>query len=399
MNNAVLSRRAFLGTAAGASLARAAGANDRIHLGVIGAGGRALDHLRELTRLKDLNFAITAMCDVYRPNRERAAAFAEQSWGSAPRTTTDYRELLGWNDVDAVIIATPDFAHPMMLIAALEARKDVFVEKPFAVNFADAKAAYLAAKKSPQVVAVGTQRRSSGHFMFAARQVREGALGKITRVEFAMNVYGPRWKRPPENIAPSDVDWKMFQMGRMDRPFDPSLLREWQLHAPLTTNGIPGLWMSHFIDLVPWFTGDPYPAGAVSSGGVYLWKDGRSTTDVFYTLLDYPSEFVVLFTMSLTNSAGIRTVWYGTRGTLDCERWIMSGEGSSAKDKIPGEVRIEPDPTSSHLQNFLECVRSRKAPRADAQAGFSHAVAGIMAAEALAKGRRMRFDSARLEIL
>jgi len=385
------------GSAAAAS--RVLGANDRIRLGVIGTGGRGGSHIRDLTKLRDLNIAIGATCDVWRPNRESGAALVEKGFGTKPRTTTDYRELLSWKDVDAVVIATPDFGHPIILQAALAAGKDAYVEKPFATTFADGKAAYLAARDSKHVVAVGTQRRSDGHFIAAAERVRDGTLGKITRIEFAMAVHAPRWKRPPETIDPADVDWKMFQLGRIEHGFDPRLLREWQLFAGETTNGIPGLWMSHYIDLVPWFTGDPYPAGAVSNGGVYLWKDGRKTSDVFYTLLDYPGEFMVMFTMSLTNAAGIRNVWYGTRGTLDCEKWILSGEGSEAKDRIAGPTKIERVEASSHMHNFLECVRSRQRPRADAQAGFSHAVAGIMSATALQQGRRVRFDPAKLEIV
>jgi predicted dehydrogenase len=387
------------GSLAAHSAARVLGANDRIQIGMIGTGGRGTDHIKDLIKLKDLNVAITATCDVYRANREKGAALAAQGFGIQPRTTTDYRELLSWKDVDAVIIATPDFGHPILLKAAIEAGKDAYVEKPFATNFADGKAAYLAAKASKQVVAAGTQRRSDGHFMAAAQKVREGALGKVTRIEFAMAVHAPRWKRPEERIDPADVDWKNFQLGRIKKPFDPRLLREWQLFASDTTNGIPGLWMSHYIDLVPWFMGDPYPAGVVSNGGVYLWKDGRTTSDVFYTLLDYPSEFMVMFTMSLTNAAGIRNFWYGTRGLLDCEKWVISGEGCKTKDKIAAESKIEPVVASSHMHNFLECVRSREKPRADVQAGFSHAVAGIMSATALAQGRRMRFDPAKLEIV
>ena len=389
-------RRSFI---AATAAARAVGANDRIRVGVIGSGERGRQHIKELVRLKDLNVAVTAVCDVWRVNREKGAAAAEQGFGARPRTTTDYRELLSWKDVDAVVIATPDFAHPIILKAAVEAGKDAYVEKPFATTFADAKAAYLAAQRSKQVVAAGTQRRSDGRHMAAARRVHSGVLGKVTRVEFAVNFQEERWKRPPETIEPADVDWKTFQMGRIERAFDPRLLREWQLFAGETTNGLPGLWMSHYIDLVPWFLGDPYPAGAVASGGVYVWKDGRRTSDVFYALLDYPKEFLVLFTMSLTNSAGNRNLWFGMNGTLDCEQWVLSGEGSNQKGRIPQPIRIEPEPTDSHMQNFLECIRSRQQPRADAQAGFSHAVAGILASEALKNGRRMRFDAARLEIL
>ena len=103
--------------------------------------------------------------------------------------------------------------------------------------------------------------------------------------------------------------------------------------------------------------------------------------------------------MSLTSSYGTRDFWCGTRGTLDCDKWLITGQGSSMKDKVQGEIKVAPEVTDGHMQNFLECVRSRQAPRADVQAGFSHAVAGILCSEALAKGRRMRFDRARLEIV
>jgi predicted dehydrogenase len=377
---------------------RAAGANDRIRIGLIGAGGRGTDHLKELNRLKDLNLAVTEVCDVWSVARERASTFVEQSFGSKAKTTTRYEELLASPDVDAVIIATPDFTHPIILKAAVEAGKDAYVEKPFATDFQLAKAAYQAVKASKQVVAAGTQRRSDGQYIAAARFVQSGALGKVTRVEFAMNFQQPRWHRDKLDVREQDVDWKAFQMGRIDRPFDPSLLREWQLHGE-TTNGIPGLWMSHFIDLVPWFLNDPYPAGAVSNGGVFLWKDGRKTSDIFYTVLDYPKETMVLFEMSLTNSAGIRNQWFGTKGTLDCEKWVATGEGSEQNDRIAAPITIEPEVTNSHMQNFLECIRSRGKPRADVEAGFSHAVAGIMSSEALKHGRRIRFDPQTLELI
>jgi predicted dehydrogenase len=392
-------RRTFLAAAGSAvAAARAAGANDRLRLGLIGAGGRGTDHLRELIRLKDLNIDITALCDVWKVSRERAEATIERNFGAKPKSTTDYRELLSWKDVDAVIIATPDFTHPIILQAALDAGKDVYVEKPFAVTFADGKAAFLKAKASKQVVAVGTQRRSDPKAMRAAKHMQAGDLGKITRVEFCNNFQEQRWARPVDDVRAEDIDWKMFQMGRITRGFDAHLFKQWQLH-PETTNGIAGLWMCHFIDWVPWFTGDPYPAGAVSNGGVYLWKDGRTTSDVFYTLLDYPKEFMVLFEMSLTNAAGNRNMWYGTRGTLDCDKWVLSGEGSKMKDKLPAEIKLEPEIANSHMQNFLECIRSRGVPRADVQAGFSHAVAVIMAGDALRLGRRMTFDAKRLEIV
>lgn len=398
MNQQSISRRGFAAAATAASFGRVMGANDRIRIGLIGAGGRAGDHMRDLNRLKDLNITIAGIADVWRPNRERAAGIVEKSFGAKPIAVTDYRRLLSSKEIDAVIIAVPDFAHPIVLKAAVEAGKDAYVEKPFGTTFPEVKAAYLAVKKSQQVVQVGTQRRSDPLMMGAAKLIRSGTIGKVTRVDIGMHFQAPRWKRPPQTIPAEDVDWTSFQMGKIAKPFDPRLLREWQLF-PETTNGIPGLWMSHFIDLVPWFLDDPYPSGAVSMGGVFLWKDGRITSDVFHTLLEYPKDLLVSFSMSLTNSTGVRQLWMGTRGTADLETGLISGAGSAMPDKVQGEIKIEREITNSHMHNFLECVRSRQTPRADVQAGFSHAVAGIMSSEALAHGRRMKFDREKLEIV
>jgi len=391
-----LSRRTFLG----ATLAsQARGANVRLSLGIIGAGGRGSSLLRDVAACKDLNVAVTALCDIYRPNRERAADYIAKTWGTAPRTTVSYRELLGWREVDAVLIAAPDFAHSVMLRHAVEAGKDTYCEKPMGVDFGEAKAAWQAVKKSDRVVQIGTQRRSDPHFIAAAQLVRSGVLGQITRIDISVNFQEPRWRRDYTQIPASDIAWDQFLFNRPPRPFDARLFREWQLFHD-TTNGIAGLWMCHFIDTVHWFMDDPYPAGAVANGGVYLWKDGRETSDVFHALLDYPKGFLVSFAMSLTNEAGNRNFWFGTRGTLDADAWTVSGAGSKLPDRIEASTRIQPAPAvTSHMHNFLECVRSRHPPRASIDAGFSHAVACVMAGTALDTGRKVRFNRERLELI
>ncbi len=396
MSDKTLSRRGFASAALSAATLK--GANDRIQIGLIGAGGRGTFNLGEIEKCQDLNAVVTAVCDVYRPNRERAAARVEKSSGARPKEFVDYRELLVSREVDAVIICAPDSAHSTMLEDAVKAGKDVYCEKPMGVEFAEAKAAYLAVKASDRVVQIGTQRRSEGAYIAAARRVQSGALGRITRVDMSVNFQEPRWRRDFTQVRREDVAWDEFLFNRPKRAYDPRRLREWQLFRDYT-NGIAGLWMCHFIDLVHWFLEDPYPAGAVANGGVYLWQDGRETSDVFHALLDYPKGFLVSFAMSLTNAAGDRNLWHGTRGTLDCNRWTITGEGARGPDRIEETRQIEPAPSASHMRNFLECVRSRRAPNADIQSGFSHAVAGCMAAQALETGRKMRFDRARLEMV
>jgi len=399
MRKSNLSRRVFLGAAAPAVLGgHYRGANEQIRIGVIGAGGRGQYLMGEVAKCRDLNVAITAICDVWRVNRDKGVALAAKAWGRKPRATPDYQELLGWDTVDAVLIATPDFSHSPILKHAVEAGKDAYCEKPMGTVFSEAKAAYLAVKNSDRVVQIGTQRRSDPYHIAAARHLHAGILGQVTRVEMAVNFQQPRWRRDYSDVKAADVSWKHFLLGRPGPRFDPRRLRQWQLFRDYT-DGIPGLWMSHFIDLVPWFLEDPYPLSAVSKGGVYLWKDGRETSDVFYALLEYPKGFVVSFAMSLTNTEGNRNRWCGTLGTLDMNARLISGKGSESPKRVARDIPLEPVPVNSHMANFLECVRSRGKPRADIQAGFSHAVAGVMSATALQQKRNVRFDPARLEMV
>ncbi len=371
--------------------------NDQIRLGLIGSGGRGNALLKEVRRSGE-NAAITAVCDVWRVNREATAAVIEREFGRPPRQWTRYQELLALKDVDAVIIAAPDMTHARILADAIAAGKDAYVEKPFGTELGEARAAYLAVKRSQQVVQVGTNMRSVPGLIGAAQAVHNGAIGKITRVAMEVNFYEPRWRRDYADVKAEDVDWEAFTFsGRIKGGFDARKLRQWQLFRE-TTNGIPGLWMSHYIDIASWFLRQPYPKTAVASGGVYLWKDGRQTEDVFHALMEY-EDCQVGFAMSLTNSAGRRHLWFGQRGTLDAEKFTISGEGSTDPNRVAAQKAIEPVTGESHMANFLRCIRTRGTPRADVQAGFSHAVAGTMAAAALETGRRVGFDPAKLEFV
>lgn len=389
------SRRGFL-FATPALFAQPA-ASDRIRMGLIGAGGRGRYLMAEMSKSRESNFAITAVCDVHRPTLQAAAAAIEKQYGAPPKTTTRYQEILSNREIDAVIIAAPDHTHARMLKEAVEAGKDVYCEKPMGTNLAEARAAFLAVKRSRQVVQIGTQRRSEGGLIEAAKLLREGTIGKITRADVQVHFQEPRWRRDFHMVKADEIDWEAFDFGRKLGPFDARKWREWQLFTPLS-NGIPGLWMSHLIDLAHWFLDDPYPRSVVASGGVYLWKDGRETSDVFHALLDYPKDCLISFAMSLTNSAGNRNLWFGTKGTFDGDRLVFLPEGSRDPDRLTEVRKVERTRLNSHTDNWIQCIRSRETPRADIQAGFSHAVAGCMAAEALKTGRRITFDPGKLEM-
>jgi predicted dehydrogenase len=202
-----------------------------------------------------------------------------------------------------------------------------------------------------------------------------------------------------DDCRASDVDWDAFTLGTLKRSFDPRLLRCWQLFRD-TSNGLPGLWMTHYADAVHMLTGAAYPTSGVSLGGNYVWKDGREHADTFHAVLEYPEGFLFDWAMGLGNSAGVHFTLHGTKGTLDLEKWSCSNEG--AADAKPANIvatKVLPEGNVSHLENWLECLRSRARPNADIEFGHRHVVATVMAAAALETGRRQNWDAAKRELV
>ncbi|MBI5799152.1 MAG: Gfo/Idh/MocA family oxidoreductase [Verrucomicrobia bacterium] len=402
---APLARRQFLQRSSAATaaavaapwLSRAAGANERINIGIIGTGGRNGALMGEILNLAAKhNVQVTAVCDVWKKNLHAAAARVQQKAGETPREFTRFQELLALKEVDAVVIATPDFAHGPMLVAALKAGKDVYIEKPMSIELAPANEALDLARTHKRVVQAGTQYRSDGKHRAAAKLLATGVLGQISRISVEMNFNQARWIRDFADCKEADVDWDAFLMGLPQRPFDARLLRQWQLFR-FTSNGISGLWMSHYSDIVHLIMNAKYPADVVAHGGTYVWKDGREHTDTFHALLNYPEGFLFSWGMALGNSAGTHFSVHGTKGTMDMHKWIYSSEGGTG-DKIP-ETKLEPEPGPTHMENWLQCLRTRQRPNADIQFGHQHAVATMMAAAALETGRRQKWDAAKREIV
>lgn len=396
MAKSSLSRRSFLaasGVALSAGMtARAAGANDRIRIGCIGTGSRCGAHLQSIGNLSNAhNVEIAAVCDVWRPNRERAAAYVEKGSGKKPFAASRFGEVLARDDIDAVVIATPDFGHTPIMIEALKANKDVYVEKPMALSIGNAAEAVDLARANERVVQVGTQRRSEGRWHAAHDLVASGKLGHVSRISAANCFNHARWARDYSDCKEEDVDWEAYLFNRPMAPFDPRLLRQWHLFR-MCTNGLSGLWMTHLIDAAHVIMGSAHPTSAVAHGGNYVWKDGREHCDVFHALLDYPEGYLFDWAMSLTNAAGTHYTVHGRYGTLDMESGTYSGAGGE-KGKEAESGTLEPPPDGDHMANWLECMRTRQRPIADIEYGFQHSVATIMAAEALHTGQRMRYNT------
>ncbi len=396
MSHESLSRRGFLatsGVALGAGMigSTAFGANDRIRIGLIGTGSRCRSHMKSLADLKDAhNVEVGAVCDVWRPNRESAAGIIEKTFGKKPFATSRFGEVLDRDDIDAVVIATPDFAHTPIMIEALKAGKDVYVEKPMSLSVEDSAKAVDLTRQNDRVVQVGTQRRSEGCWWAARDLVASGKLGQVSRIAAANCFNQERWARDYDDCKEEDVDWEAYLFNRPMRPFDPRLLRRWQLYR-MCTNGISGLWMTHLIDAAHMIMGSTYPNSAVAHGGIYVWKDGREHSDVFHALVDYPEGYLFDWAMVLTNSAGTHYNVHGRYGTMDMYAGTYSGEGGEEGHQIEaGKLDAKPD--GDHMANWLECMRSRQRPIADIEYGYQHSVATIMTATALETGQRMRYN-------
>lgn len=395
-------RRDFVGKSlAAASLAAASynrilGANDRISVGMIGCGGRGL--LREVLQfVKETNTQVTAVCDTWRQQRDKAVAMVKEAGGANPEQFVNYQDLLALRQVDAVVIGTPDHQHCIQLAAAMRAGKDAYCEKPLAMDLKELHMAVDAVKKSDRIVQMGTQVRSWPGPAAARAFILSGGLGKVLKIEQSRNSYRPYWhalgSRP---VAEADVDWKGFLMQRKYRPFNARQYAGWYGFREFSRGPHTNL-MVHFIDLVHAFTGAKYPRRAITMGGTFRWKDEYTNPDSVETVLEYPEEgFLARYCTVFGTNANSYMKVIGTRGILDCTAWkgemILSGQGSQEPDRLPPGAKVPPVEVPDHMLNFLECVRNRKQPNAPIEAGYGHSIAVLLADESMVRGARMTYD-------
>jgi len=426
-----IDRRTFLTKSAalvagGAAFAKTAlsydnilGANDRISVAHIGIGSRGKELDWIVSQLKTThNLEITTVCDLWRLNREKAAAANAKYYGRAPREYQYLEEVLVLKDVDAVIISTPEHSHSPILKMAVDAGKDAYVEKPMGNVLAEAKAARDAVLTSKQIVQVGTQHRSEPYPQAARELVQSGVLGEVSKVEIVWNYHGPRWRGREETklIREQDTDWGKWLLTKPHRPFDPQVYCEFRLYKEFSS-GIPDQWMSHAMDLVHWFMNDSFPRSVVAHGGIFAWHDGRENPDTFQALLEYPKGFLVSYSTSFGNDSPGFTRYMGKKATLaniggeGSPRYQLIEEKGNHEDNadidqsraakyvlLPGETKTPPmsidDLSLGHMANWVECMRSRQQPHCTVQNGFAHSVACMMAAQAYAAGKKQFWDAA-----
>ena len=432
-----ISRRDFLGKAAAAaagaavlsttarSYSRIIGANDRIRIGQIGCGSRAFGH-REMIRdsQKEGNIELYSVCDIWSVNRQKAADDAKKLFGTTPKTFKYSEEMLADPDLDAVMIATGDHQHARIMAEVVKAGKDCYCEKPMANTLEDAKLARDTVLASDRVVQIGSQWLSEPYQHAAREIIRSGKLGKITKIEQSWNFNGPRWHVPKDPditlINEKDTDWNRWLLGRPWRPFDPVVYFEFRIFKEFS-GGITDQWYSHAAGLAHFYLDTFIPDDTVSNGGIFAWHDVRENPDTFECLSTFAQKEVLYsYNSSYGNSYGDHTIIRGTEGTLysaggeGSPQWWFLPETHSGWDSniifqkkfdqtpkpelvtIPGHTEIPPtelnDFAKPHMDNWIECMRSRKTPNGSIQTGYAHSVAVVMATRSFREGKKIYWD-------
>lgn len=414
------------------SYARVVGANDRVRVGLVGSSDRARSALIPAfyKHASELNFDLVAVSDIWSLRRAEATEYFQKRFNKTVALARNNEELYDRKDVDAVIIATADFQHALHGVEAVRAGRDAYVEKPMANTMADARGMRQAVHETGRIVQIGSQRRSTPVYQQAHDFINSGKFGDIVAVEMTWNVNQPgRWRRPklvPQMREP-DTDWKRFLLNRPPEPFNARKHLEFRLFWPYSS-GIPCQWMVHQIDTVHWFAHLSRPRSVVANGGIYVWHDGRQNWDTMTAVFDYgpfddPTKgFQVIYSSRQTNSSGgIKEIYYSNGGTLDLEKHRVTGDGGLT-ERYAKEMDMKPnllperqlaqapavetaadtgadDSTSANVRNWMECVRSRKKPNADIEAGYSHSVALCMTIAAIQTGQRITFDDAKQEVV
>lgn len=350
--------------------------NDQINVGLIGCGGMGGGDLRDFLRLSEIH--CLALADVDDRHAAEKATMVEKSRGKRPDTYRDFRRILDRQDIDAVIVATPDHWHALPTIMACQAGKDVYCEKPLATSIKEGRVMVDAARKYNRIVQIGTQQRSSEHFAKAVDFVQSGKLGRIRQVRTWAYI---DWKgglgRPANTTPPKEVDYDFWLGPAKKVPFNPARFHFtfrwfWDYSGGLMTD-----WGAHMVDVAMWAMNED-PVGAMAIGGKYGYPDDiMETPDTQQSIVEFPS-----FSMTWEHMIGCGVgpwqrehgvEFHGQNGILVVDRggWEVHSETDS--EGKPREYRMRPLPRQggsrdyhfAHVKNFVDCMRSRKKPVAD----------------------------------
>jgi predicted dehydrogenase len=401
--------------------------NDRIRVGFIGLGNRGTQLLHRFMNNEDVE--VTALCDAYEPYMTREYKQVDKRWkaiGKSPKMGErfgedvkkykDFRKLLEDKNVDAVCISTPDHWHAIQTIAAIEAGKDVYVEKPLTINISEGRAMVNAQKKSDRVVAVGLNRRGSSIFQKLSKEIQRGKIGKVT-VARAMRVSNMA-PNGIGNLKPEDppegFDWDMWLGPRAKRPYQfniaPYMFRWWDDYSSQMGN-----WGVHYMDVIRWMIGEKAPSAISAMGGQYVLTHDGTIPDTMEVLFEFASGVIVKFSIHEACGGGYiptgEIELKGTKGNIGINQnqyqTIPSGPGQFQtwkqliepekydikSDKQYGDLNISEDSTANLIRNFLDCVKTRNHPWCPLEEGHRSTSFAHLANMSLKMEARLEWDA------
>ncbi|MGC9951874.1 MAG: Gfo/Idh/MocA family oxidoreductase [Bryobacteraceae bacterium] len=396
------SRRIFIGKVASGLAGAIAAPNvlassDRIRLGIIGAGDRGTQIMREALACSNTEFV--GIADIYTKRLDDARAIAPGA-----KTYLDYRHLLDDQNVDAVLIATPQHLHCEHFVAALDAGKHVYQEKTMAFTVEHAKRMRAAYQRAGRTVQIGHQACSSGQVRDAVNFLKTGNVGKITAIHAHMyrnTPHGkPQWTRPVfPDMTPENIMWEAFLGEAPAHDFDANRYLNWRFFWDYSGGNVYEN-MCH--QLAFWYKvmGLKIPAAANMVGGVYLWKDGREVPDTMNVTLEHNEEILFSWDSGFgNNQLGSTEDVLGTDGTISKSqqiRYLSQKVNRPDGAEMLGSTGTAPN---AHMRNFLDAIRSGQEPNCPFELGFRVSIACRMAVESYRLQRAVRWDAAKEEIV
>ncbi|WP_352421792.1 Gfo/Idh/MocA family oxidoreductase [Proteiniphilum sp.] len=408
---------------------RVIGANDKVRVGFIGVGNRGTQLLHLFMEQPDCEVA--ALCDVYEPyvtrdysavnpryiqDMPRQIPKMEENFPTSVKQFKDYRQLLEDKSIDAVCIATPDHWHALQTIDAINAGKDVFVEKPLSKTIAEGRRMVEVGKSSRQIVTVGLNRRGAPTFQKLAKEIPAGKIGKITFASacHVSNMFPNGIGKLQPETPPKDFDWDMWLGPRAYRSYQyniaPYMFRWWEDYAnQISNNGV------HYLDLLRWLLNEEAPIAVSAHGGKYIVDDDRTIPDTMHVTYEFKSG--VLVTLSILEASSGSFIphgfleFRGTKGTLHTGENdykitpASAGQFQTWKPMINQEnYSLEKDDTLlidgsyknsaySLIRNFLDCVKSREEPWATLEIGHRSTTMAHLGTIAMMTRERLEWDA------
>lgn len=441
MSEQKLDRRNFLAASAGGAAALTGAPailaqrnpNDRIGVGMIGVGTRGIYLLEQVQECP--NTEIRLICDLYDSNIDRAQKTA---FNKKVEITRQWEKALESKDIDAVMIATPDFWHAPMAIRAAQMKKHIYVEKGLCRTLDEAKGIRRAVRENGVTLQLGHHQNSESPFVKARDIFRSGTLGQVAlaRTYIDRTNPWPEWQfytrydnqvLPPDATA-STVDWERFQANAaVKTAFDPERFFRWRCWWEYGT-GIAGDLMSHQWDGVNLIVGMGIPEAVHTMGGLYFWTRDREVPDQWHVLYEYPKKQLnVVFACTLHNRHhGTNTYIFGRDATIEvgsdhCRvygaEWkpeykekLAAARRKAADaglDRTLAEALVQPDyswkkgenPMTTHQRDWIDCIRSGQTPRCGIDRAFEEGVTIVMSVESYFKERKVKWDPVNEQIV